>query len=123
MRGGYRPGSGPRKGTKYRPRVKQPGAAKQKPIRKPRKPKEVPADIVAEAKALDLTPLDYMLKVMNDPMENDKARKDRMAIAAAPFVHPRPGESKGKKAEKDDAARKAGAGRFQAGAPPIRVVK
>ena len=35
-----------------------------------------------------LSPLDYMLSVINDP-EADPARRDRMAIAAAPYVHAR----------------------------------
>jgi phage terminase small subunit len=37
------------------------------------------------------SPLDYMLSVMND-VDADVARRDRMAIAAAPFVHSRVGE-------------------------------
>jgi hypothetical protein len=34
------------------------------------------------------TPLDYMLRVMRDP-EAQPARRDAMAIAAAPYVHPK----------------------------------
>lgn len=41
--------------------------------------------IVQEAK---LTPLAYMIKVMLDP-KTAKERKDDMAKAAAPYVHPR----------------------------------
>jgi hypothetical protein len=33
-----------------------------------------------------VTPLEYMLHVVNDP-KADVDRRDRMAIAAAPFVH------------------------------------
>lgn len=119
-RGGYRPGSGPAKGTKYRPR-----ASKGKPILKLKAPKkpEIPQDIKDEAKAANLTPLEYMLKVMNDPMEKDNARKDRMAIAAAPFVHPRIAEGAGKKKEKDDKAKQAGGGKFAAGRVPLSLVK
>jgi len=41
MRGGYRPNSGPAKGTVYRPRKSKPGQeAKSKPIPKPKEPKE-----------------------------------------------------------------------------------
>lgn len=69
-----------------------------------------------------LEPLDYMLSVMNDPMA-DKDRRDRMAIAAAPFVHPRIAEGKGKKQEKDEKAKNAGAGKFAPGRPPIALVK
>jgi hypothetical protein len=38
--------------------------------------------------AQGILPLDYMLKVLRDPNE-DKARRDEMAKAAAPYVHPR----------------------------------
>jgi hypothetical protein len=69
-----------------------------------------------------LEPLDYMLSVMNDPMA-DKDRRDRMAIAAAPFVHPRIAEGKGKKQEKDEKAKTAGAGKFAPGRPPLALVK
>jgi len=36
----------------------------------------------------NMTPLEYMLHVMNDPVV-DPVRRDRMAAAAAPFVHPK----------------------------------
>jgi len=36
----------------------------------------------------NMTPLEYMLHVMNDPV-CDPIRRDRMAVAAAPFVHPK----------------------------------
>ena len=36
----------------------------------------------------NMTPLEYMLHVMNDPVV-DPIRRDRMAVAAAPFVHPK----------------------------------
>ncbi len=74
------------------------------------------------ASADNLTPLDYMLKVMNDPTA-DKERRDRMAIAAAPFLHPREGEGKGKKDEKAERAKKAGSGKFAPSRPPVRLVK
>ena len=116
-RGGYRPNSGPKKGTKYRPR-----ALKGATPKKTKAPK-VPRDIADEAKAVNLTPLDYMLKVMNDETESDKARRDRMAIAAAPFIHARKGEGAGKKEEKSDRAKSAGAGKFSTGRAPLAVVK
>ena len=46
-----------------------------------------------------MSPLDYMLSVMNDP-EVDDARRDRMAIAAAPYVHVRAADAKPGKKEK-----------------------
>ena len=113
-RGGYRPNSGPKKGAKYKKR----GDKAVKPKRK----KGIPADIKADAKAADLDPLTYMLKVMNDT-EADIARRDRMASVAAPYCHPRKGEGAGKKQDKDDRARAAGKGKFGAGAPPRLVAK
>ena len=51
-----------------------------------------------------LSPLDHMLAVMNDP-DADPARRDRMAIAAAPYVHVRAADAKpGKKDEAEQAA-------------------
>jgi hypothetical protein len=44
---------------------------------------------IAEAAVKEgITPLEYMLNVVRDPMAAPD-RRDRMAIAAAPFVHPR----------------------------------
>jgi hypothetical protein len=53
-----------------------------------------------------VTPLAYLLTVMNDPAA-DPARRDRMARAAAPYCHPRAAE-KGKKDRQAEAAEKAG---------------
>jgi phage terminase small subunit len=112
-RGGYRPNSGPVKGTKYAPRGS-------------RKPKEsrggIPEGIKADAAAENLDPLTYMLKIMNDP-DAAQDRRDRMAVAAAPFVHARKGEGFGKKDEKAERAKAAGEGRFRCSAPPrLKVV-
>ena len=49
-----------------------------------------------------------MLAVMNDP-DADQSRRDRMAIAAAPFVHPKVGE-RGNKETAAEAATTAGLG-------------
>jgi hypothetical protein len=64
-----------------------------------------------------------MLGVMNDPGA-DAARRDRMAIAAAPFVHGRAAEAKpGKKEQQAAAAQRAATtGRFAPPAPPKLVV-
>jgi hypothetical protein len=43
---------------------------------------------VAEAVSGNLTPLQYILSVMRDPTVDPK-RRDEMAKAAAPYVHPR----------------------------------
>ena len=175
MRGGYRPGSGPAKGTKYRPR-----AEKKEQTPSTRKAKAPPIDgdaekirqmlamgtkvrarmyqeflqrvgkgeklTLAEKKMMEkigeelaaevngdtppstpeiqetVTPLELMLQIMNDPKEPKELRA-RMAVAAAPFVHPRKGEGAGKKEEKADRAKNAGSGKFKAGAPPqLKVV-
>ena len=70
----------------------------------------------------ELLPLDFMLKVMNDPKENKELRS-RMAVAAAPFCHVRKGEGLGKKQEKDEKAKQAGQGKFKPMAPPLKLVK
>lgn len=70
-RGGSRPGAGRPKKTAAPP------------------PDIAPAPDIARAAAnADMTPLEYMLTVMRDPGADD-ARRDRMAQAAAPFVHAR----------------------------------
>ncbi len=90
-KGGYKPGGGRPKGVKNSTGVP-------------------PKKIVAEAYDAGLTPKDYMLRVMRDP-DADKARRDRMAIAVAPYVHERPGEATpGKKEARDNAAKTAGQG-------------
>jgi hypothetical protein len=42
----------------------------------------------AAAKATGALPLDYMLGVMRDPKADHK-RRDAMAVAAAPYLHPK----------------------------------
>lgn len=101
-RGGARPGAG-------RPRKSPPAA--------------VPAE-AAPAQEGDgaETPLDYMLRVMRDP-RTDAARRDRMAMAAAPFLHPRrEAAGAGKKEAAADAAKKAAAGKFGARPAPLKLV-
>ena len=105
-KGGYRPGAGRPKGTKIKSKPPKGG---------------VPADIVTDAKAENLTPLEYMLKVMRDPNENED-RRARMAIAAAPFCHARKGEGSGKE-DKADRASKAASGRYAPAKPPLKIVK
>jgi len=113
-RGGYRPGAGRKKGSKA-------SGAPKTVVRVPKCPK-VPEDIEQDAAKENLDPLTYMLKVMNTPGEpND--RRDRMAIAAAPFVHARKGEGKGKKNEREENAKRAGQGKFAPAKAPLRMVK
>lgn len=120
-RGGARPNSGPKKGTKYRTRkaVARGDCLKRgdeqstqdgvdTPIHESGLPPPLPDN--------PITPLEYMLRVLNDPSES-KDKKEKMAALAAPFCHPRAGE-KGKKQEKADAAQQAGKGRFGAMSGP-----
>ena len=65
-RGGYRPGAGRPKGSGVTIETK--------------------AEIPVAAAAENLTPLESMLRVMNDRSADDH-RRDRMAVAAAPYVH------------------------------------
>lgn len=56
------------------------------------------------------SPLEYMLDVMNDALA-DPARRDRMAIAAAPYLHRRAAEgAPGKKEQAAAAAQHVGFG-------------
>lgn len=56
--------------------------------RKSGSPNKATAERQAEVAASGLTPLDYMLSVYRDPTV-DYERRDKMAAAAAPYVHPR----------------------------------
>lgn len=66
MRGGKREGAGRKAGT----------------------PNKATLERQAEVAATGETPLDYMIRVMRD-QTIDHARRDEMAKAAAPYVHPR----------------------------------
>jgi hypothetical protein len=77
---------------------------------RPRKGEVSVSAEVAAAEALGETPLEYMTRVMNDPAV-DPIRRDRMAIASAPFIHAKADAAPaGKKAERDAAAKEAGNG-------------
>ena len=105
-RGGYRPGAGrPRKEAGSVPAVKNEAAANR-----PRK------------SLGGMTPLEYMLSVMNDD-DQEPTRRDRMAMAAAPYVHARASDvAPGKKEQKQEAAEKVAAGRFAPrGGPRLAV--
>lgn len=103
-KGGYRPGAGRPKGSRNKTRI------------------ETPADIQRAAAYENMTPLDYMLMVMNDKAV-DVERRDRMAVSAAPYCHSRKGEGLGKKQEKDEKAKAAGGGKFAPMKPPLKLVK
>ena len=65
-------------------------------------------------------PLTFLLAVMNDGASDARLRVDA-AKAALPFTHHKLGEG-GKKDEQADKAKKAGAGKFAASAPPLKLV-
>lgn len=99
-RGGHRPGAGrPRKHPKPAPEVQKESA------------QSLPLQVSATTQ-----PLDYMLAVMRDA-NSDPEMRARMAVAAAPYVHPKMGEQ-GKKEQKNEAARKL-ASRFGARPAPV----
>jgi len=67
-----------------------------------------PAEVLAQTKDNPgMTPLEYMLSVMRNP-EIDYVRRDRMAIAAAPFCHGKiMDQYVGKKEKKEEESREA----------------
>ena len=66
-------------------------------------------------------PKAFLLAAMNDQKTEQKLRVDA-AKALMPFMHPRKGET-GKKTERENAAKVAGAGRFGSSPPPLKAVK
>lgn len=82
-------------------------------------PQPLPPD--AEVEIGNMTPLEYALQVMNDPRE-PKERRDRLCVAAMPFVHTKKGEG-GKREKTVDDANKAGTGKFSTIPAPLRAVK
>lgn len=70
----------------------------------------------------NLTPLEYMLRVMNDP-NAAMDRRDKFAIAAAPYLHQKADEAaKTKKEQKaETAAEVSENGKFSAAQPPRLV--
>jgi phage terminase small subunit len=92
------------------------GGARPGAGRKP-KPIEEKLTIVSDGKQ---TPLEFLLSVMNDNEVEDRLRLDA-AKTAAQYVHPKVGEG-GKKDERQQAAKRAGAGKFSAATPPRLVV-
>jgi len=100
-RGGSRPGAGrPRKGVRV----------------------ETAKAIRRAARMSGMTPLDYMLRVMNNP-EADQMRRDRMAVTAAPYVHGKAADvALGKKEVRAAEAEVAATDKFAPQAPPKLVV-
>lgn len=98
-RGGYRPGAG-------RPRT----ATKKAVVREAKR----------EAKKAAMSPLEYMLSVMNDGRA-EVERRDRMAQAAAPYVHAKAADVAGGKKEERQRAAEGVANKFGTRQPPRLV--
>jgi phage terminase small subunit len=84
--------------------------------RKP-KPEEEKKTVVTSG---NQTPLEFLLAIMNDNEIDDKLRLEA-AKTAAQYVHYKAGDG-GKKDEKQEAAKKAGLGKFAAVEPPKLIV-
>jgi phage terminase small subunit len=128
-RGGPRPGAGRPKGSGTKGKKATAAKAGKKQTKSKAKAAQIevlppgpsPEDEVFEGEILPakLSPLEYMLEVMNN-RKAEPERRDRMAVAAAPYVHGKMGE-KGKKESKREAAASAGGGRFASAPPPPRT--
>ena len=77
--------------------------------------------VVGPVEQEGLTPLEYMLRVMNDPKEDSAVRR-QMATVAALYVHPKAGEVS-KKEDKNEKAKSAGQGKFAPTKIPLSLVK
>ena len=103
-RGGSRPGAGRKKAlVKAEPRPDKVEPTLEAPV----------SDVPVTVK----TPLQYMLDVMNDPGADERLRS-QMAVAAAPYMHAKKGESSGKKEEAAEKQKAAASGRFGMREPP-----
>ncbi len=103
----------PRGGPRANSGGVRPGAG-----RPPKRPRLIGPD--AEAAGVCESPLDFMLRIMRDPTA-DWGLRSRMAIAAAPFMHPR-AEAPGKKEDAQEAAGRVGRGRLATPATPPRLI-
>jgi hypothetical protein len=80
----------------------------KKPKKKLGRPPKL--QIITEAQLNGMLPLDYMLAVIRDETAT-QTRRDRMAVAAAPYCHARMADTiKGKKDQQSEAAAMAGNG-------------
>ena len=104
---------------------KAPARAAKKPVlSEPPPAAQTPATdqlkdrVEVESAQAGMSPLDYMLQVMRSS-NVDPQRRDRMAIAAAPFFHPRKEPvGQGKREAADAASKKASGGKFGARPAP-----
>jgi phage terminase small subunit len=94
--------------------------SKSPPAGKPAGGSRAPVDFDIDAMTSFTDPKAFLIAAMNDGRTEPKLRVDA-AKALMPFVHAKIGEA-GKKDARSDAAKKAGAGKFGAAAPPKLVV-
>lgn len=85
----------------------RPGAGRPKKGEKP-----VSDDVISGCESTGMNPLEYMLHVMND-LSADDGRRDRMAQAAAPYVHRKADETGGKKNAREEKAKDVFEGKFR----------
>lgn len=100
------------------------GATLQLPVEQIKRlldPSPQPLPPEAEVEIGNLTPLEYALRVMNDPRE-PKERRDRLCVAILPFCHVKQGEG-GKREKAAEKAEKLSTGKFSAAPAPLRAVK
>lgn len=84
------------------------------------RPKKEQAEELTIATSGDQTPLEFLLSVMNDNAVADRLRLEA-AKTAAQYVHPKKGESNGKKDDAEAKKKSAAAGRFGRREPPKLV--
>jgi phage terminase small subunit len=113
-RGGFRPGAG-------RPRKSGAGGAVDKAAVAVKSEAQAGAEPAGE-----ITPLEYLLSVVNDQFA-EKGDRFKAAVAAAPYVHARASDllaAKGKKEQKQGEAERVAGGKFAPrGGPKLAVVK
>lgn len=97
------------------------GAGRPRKVAVTPRARPLPADIKQPAADAGMSPLDYMLAVMRDADE-DPARRDRMAVAAAPYLHVRAVEVAGGKKEAQQERAREVATKFAPSAPPRLVI-
>lgn len=112
-------------GTPPKPaRVKPetPPVADQVPVATESAPPELPAadQQVPPASTPKQSPIEFMYEAMNDPTV-PRSERYRIAIALAPYMHPKTGEI-GKKDLAQQAAENVSSGKFATAAPPKLAV-
>src|SRR4051812_12374510 len=114
---GYKAGGGRPRQANTRRSLMEKGRQAMAAVEAP----EASDETSAPAQHANLDPLAYMLRVMNDPGAEPE-RRDRVAIAAPPFMHSRAtGVAKGKKELQAERAKAAASGRFTPPPPPKLV--